>query len=297
VGAGRHRAPTAGHRGAPPFRKDTALTSATVSATPTRNQALFLPLRRQRLGERAGYRVWLPEEQRVEWLPGTLALIVCDVWLRHECRGAEERMARLLPRMDELIGSLRDAGVLIVHAPSGTIPVYEGQPARERVLAVPAVEPPPDLAHDDPPLPVDNADACDTVPDHDHPKHERGMPYPHTRQHDAITIDQERDVVSADGRELYSYFRHRGIEHVLEMGVHTNMCILNRTFSIKQMVRWGVDIALVRDLTDAMYNPARPPYVSHEEGTRLVVEFIEKFWCPTVTSDQVLAAVRRGGGS
>ena len=75
--------------------------------------------------------------------------------------------------------------------------------------------------------------------------------------------------------------------------MHTNMCILNRTFSIKQMVRWGVDIALVRDLTDAMYNPARPPYVSHEEGTRLVVEYIEKFWCPTVTSDEVLAACPR----
>jgi hypothetical protein len=271
--------------------------SAPVSATPARNQALSLPLRRQRLGEREGYRVWLPDEQRVEWHPGTLALIVCDVWLRHECRGAEERMARLLPRMDELIASLRDAGALIAHAPSGTVPVYEGQPARERVLAVPAVEPPPDLAHDDPPLPVDSADACDTVPDHDHPKHERGMPYPHTRQHDAISIDQERDVISADGRELYGYFRHRGIAHVLELGVHANMCVLNRTFSIKPMVHRGMDIALVRDLTDAMYNPARPPYVSHEEGTRLVVEYIEKFWCPTVTSDQVLAAVRRGGGA
>ena len=118
---------------------------------------------------------------------------------------------------------------------------------------------PPDLAHDDPPLPVDSADACDTVPDHDHPKHERGMPYPHTRQPDAIAIDQDRDVISADGRELYRYVRHRGIAHVLELGVHTNMCILNRTFSIKPMVRWGVEIALVRDLTDAMYNPARPP--------------------------------------
>jgi hypothetical protein len=40
----------------------------------------------------------------------------------------------------------------------------------------------------------------------------------------------------------------------------------------------------VRDLTDAMYNPFRSPYVSHDEGTRLVVEFIEKFWCPTLLS-------------
>ncbi len=47
-------------------------------------------------------------------------------------------------------------------------------------------------------------------------------------------------------------------------------------------------VELVRDLTDTMYNPAMRPYVSHDEGTRLVVEFIEKFWCPTVESRQLL---------
>ena len=46
-----------------------------------------------------------------------------------------------------------------------------------------------------------------------------------------------------------------------------------------------MDVALIRDLTDTMYNPARPPYVSHEEGTRLVVGYIEKHWCGTVESD------------
>jgi hypothetical protein len=43
------------------------------------------------------------------------------------------------------------------------------------------------------------------------------------------------------------------------------------------MSRWGWSPVLVRDLTDTMYNPARPPYVSHEAGTQLVVEFVEKF--------------------
>ena len=73
------------------------------------------------------------------------------------------------------------------------------------------------------------------------------------------------------------------------MGVHTNMCMLNRPYGIKQMVRWGVSIALARDLTDAIYNPAMPPYVNHDEGTRLVVEYIEKFWCPTVAGGDVFA--------
>jgi len=46
---------------------------------------------------------------------------------------------------------------------------------------------------------------------------------------------------------------------------------------------------LVRDLTDTMYNPKRPPNVPHDRGTELVVEFIEKHWCPTVLSDDLLS--------
>jgi hypothetical protein len=70
--------------------------------------------------------------------------------------------------------------------------------------------------------------------------------------------------------------------------LYYNMFILNRSFAIKQMVRWGMDVALVRDLTDTMYNPAMRPYVSHDEGTRLVTDFVEKFWCPTIESQQLL---------
>ncbi len=32
----------------------------------------------------------------------------------------------------------------------------------------------------------------------------------------------------------------QGVQHLLIMGVHTNMCVLNWSFAIKQMVRWGV---------------------------------------------------------
>ena len=85
---------------------------------------------------------------------------------------------------------------------------------------------------------------------------------------------------------------HRGVDNLLIMGVHTNMCVLNRGFAIKQMVRWGKNVVLVRDLTDAMYDPAMPPYVSHDEGTRLVIEYIEKSWCPTVLSGDLLASCR-----
>jgi len=139
------------------------------------------------------------------------------------------------------------------------------------------------LDHPDPPLPIDDSDeGSDTG---------EKQPYAAwSRQHPAIEIDQARDGISDDGREIYSFIQQQGLQHVLMMGVHTNMCVLNRSFGIKQMVRWGVDIALVRDLTDTMYNPAMPPYVSHDEGTRLVVEYIEKFWCPTLVSDDLVGS-------
>jgi len=49
-----------------------------------------------------------------------------------------------------------------------------------------------------------------------------------------------------------------------------------------------MNVALVRDMTDSMYNPAEPPYVNHFTGNDLIVSHIERHWCPTVTSGQIL---------
>jgi hypothetical protein len=78
------------------------------------------------------------------------------------------------------------------------------------------------------------------------------------------------------------------------MGVHTNMCILKRSFAIKQMTKWGIHCVLVRDLTDSMYNPNDRPRVNHDQGTELVIEHIEKYWAPTVLSSELAAALREG---
>ena len=209
-----------------------------------------------------------------------LAILLCDVWDDHHCRGAVERLEEMLPRMNQVVNEARRLGVHIIHAPSDCMDFYAATPARVRALDAPPVEPPPDAEHDDPPSPVDSSDGGSDSPD--------SGDRPWTREHPAIDVDQDRDVITDVGREVYSYLQQQGIELLLIMGVHTNMCVLHRSFAIKQMVKWGVDVALIRDLTDTMYNPAMPPYVSHEEGTRLVVEFVEKFWCPTITSNQII---------
>jgi hypothetical protein len=72
------------------------------------------------------------------------------------------------------------------------------------------------------------------------------------------------------------------------MGVHQNMCVLGRPFSIRQMVCQGQNVLLMRDLTDSMYNSRRRPWVDHFTGNDLMTWHIEKYWCATVTSDQIL---------
>jgi nicotinamidase-related amidase len=235
-----------------------------------------------------GYNCWQAIERPVSWAARETALVLCDVWDHHWSRGAEERLEAMLPRMNEVVRAARDAGVQVVHAPSETMAFYDDSPARQRIAGIALVEPPPPLDREEPPLPLDTSQGSSDTGEPDWHK-------AWSRQHPAIEVDEGRDVISDDGRELYSFYRAHGIRHVLLMGVHTNMCVLNRSFAIKQMVRWGVEICLIRDLTDAMYNPAFSPYVSHDEGTRLVVGYIEKFWCPTLESQGLMAALRGSG--
>ncbi|MCC7355969.1 MAG: isochorismatase family protein [Anaerolineae bacterium] len=223
----------------------------------------------------------------------SLAILICDIWDAYPARGPAERVAELAPRIHQLAEAARQRGALIIHAPSSTIDYYAGTPARQRALAAPPVDPPPPVDHPTPPLPFDSplatcSDTGETMTHQVLPGVRPEDVFPWTRQHEAIRIDPERDAITDSGQEVYNLMHERGIRHLAITGVHTNACVLGRSFGIKQMVRWGVAVMLVRDLTDALYNPAMPPYVSHDEGTHLVVGYIEKFWCPTITSDDLV---------
>lgn len=212
------------------------------------------------------------------------AVIVCDMWDKHWCSGATGRVAGLVPKMDAFLTAARKQGIQIIHAPSETMGFYENSPQRKLMLALPKVELPAPLPLPDPPLPIDDkGGGCDT-PD----KFYKAW----TREHPGLHI-AESDVISDSGPEIYAFLRQRGIVNLLMMGVHTNMCVLNRAFAIKRMTSLGLRCILVRDLTDAMYNPQDAPHVSHDAGTQLVIEYIEKFWSPSTTSADLLRAFRK----
>jgi nicotinamidase-related amidase len=221
---------------------------------------------------------WQEVHSRKSFPAGETAILICDMWDDHWCKGASRRVGELADRMEPVLEQARKMGVLIIHSPSETMDFYKDSPQRKLMLALDRVEPPPALGLSDPPLPIDDkAGGCDT---HD------SFAKVWRRENSKLQI-ADNDVVSDKGTEIYSLLKLRGIKNVLFMGVHTNMCVMNRTFAIKQMTKWGVHCVLIRDLTDAMYDPQARPFVSHEKGTEMVIEHIEKYWCPTALSKDI----------
>lgn len=215
--------------------------------------------------------------------PSKAAVVVCDMWDNHWCGGAAKRVTQMAPRMNQVLGELRKRGMLIVHAPSDTMQFYKDYPQRQKLADAEMLTPKEVRAVEAPPLPIDDSDGgCDTDD-----KFYKAW----TRQHPAIDIAPQ-DLISDKGAEIYTEMKRRGITVLFVMGVHTNMCILNRSFAIRQMTKWGVPAVLVRDLTDSMYDPRDRPHVPHDEGTELVIRHIEQYWAPTVLSRDLTAALR-----
>ncbi|MFH1571713.1 MAG: hypothetical protein ABIL09_27230, partial [Gemmatimonadota bacterium] len=219
------------------------------------DRQLHLGLRHQELRrDERGRAYWEPVTEDASWPAAATGLLLCDVWDRHWSRGATERVEAMVGAMDRLVRAARDAGVQIVHAPSDTMDFYAGNPARQRVQEAAAAAPPrthglpawlagadaqlcdrllPGGIDDaearrayDPPLPVDAGDqGSDTGETETHKAW--------SRQHPGIGIDADRDGISDRGEEIYRFLRGRGVAHLLIMGVHTNMCVLGRSFAIR----------------------------------------------------------------
>lgn len=243
---------------------------------------------------------------RERWEPRKTAIIVCDMWDLHHCKNAMKREAEFAPRMNALLEKARASGVFIIHAPSSCMPFYAGHPARLRAQQAPrAANLPKDIGEWCRKLPAEEnvRYPLDDTPDEsdDDPEEARewaaeltarglNPKRPWTRQIDVLTI-HDQDAITDSGVEVWNLLEMRGITGVVLLGVHVNKCVTGRPFGLRQMVRNGRRAVLVRDLTDAMYNPKCWPYVDHYRGTELFLEHVEKYIGPTITSDQILGGL------
>lgn len=259
-------------------------------------QPAILKLRtRERVPVKPGAEEFKSIENTVSWAPRQTALVVVDMWHDHWCKGAAARVGELAGPMSKMIAEARRRGVLIVHCPSTCVDYYKDTPQRRLAKEAKFAETPKPLStverwgtawcypdkQREPELPIDDTDMgcdcatkCEIVP-------------PWKRQIDTIEI-ADGDAITDNGQELYNLLAERGIENVIICGVHLNMCVLGRPFAIRQLVSLGKNVVLVRDMTDTMYNHEKRPFVDHFTGTDLVVEHVEKHWCPSILSTDLV---------
>ena len=225
---------------------------------------------------------WVMTSRIESWKPNETAIIICDMWDKHWCDDATARVAEMAPEMNKVITIARERGVKIIHAPSDCMDYYAKYPGRKEAmkyndkkiaaLAVGTKLP----AEENALWPIDQSDeGC-----------ENGDCKPHktwTKQIDALTIT-DQDLISDSGAEIGAYFKKKSIKNVILVGVHTNMCVIGRSFGLRAMKRMGMNVVLMRDMTDLMYNHEMPPYVNHFTGLDLMLEYIETYVCPSIVS-------------
>ena len=279
-----------------------ALLLVLVSSAAVAADGPLTVLKRSRVEEPGtGYVV---KEAKEAWQPGQTAIIVCDMWDSHHCLNAVRRAVEMAPRMNEVLQAARGRGVLDHPRPQQLHGGLQDHPARKLAQSAPAAAN----------LPADIGQWCRQIPaedkgdlSHRPDRRRRGrrpgraqaagtrssprwaaIPKRPGRARSTLLDIDDGDAISDRGVEIWNLLEARGINNVILLGVHTNMCVLGRPFGLRQMAKNGKNVVLMRDMTDTMYNPAQWPFVSHFTGTDLIVEHIEKYVCPTITSADFL---------
>ena len=249
---------------------------------------------RRRVEEPPGSGKFRVSEAVLRWEVAQTGIVICDMWDTHTCLTAAQRIGVMAPRMNQVVSAARNLGVMIFHCPSDTMKYYEGRPERLRMQGAPMVTSPmpiratpqnrdlPGGCSDPINRPYIGPGPATTVAG--------GHNEPWEREHPAIDIIGY-DGITENGQEIYNYCKREGITNLAIMGVHTNICILNRSFGIRMMTRVGFNMIVARDLTDAGYDARKPPYVSQTRGTELVVEHIESNFCPSVLSEDLTRVI------
>ena len=207
------------------------------------------------------------------------------MWNTHSCQSAARRVAEMAPHVSRTLSAARDKGSLIIHAPSDCMDFYKDAPQRRRALDAPLAEASvkfqwnyfnPDREGPLAEKLEKGGCSCDTA----EPCGPSRIVW--KRQIEAIQV-HDSDAITANGQEVYNLLLSRGIDNVILIGVHTNRCVLGRPFGIRQMVSLKKNVVLCRDLTDSFH---RDPG-HHFEGLEQIVSHVEKYWCPTITSESL----------
>ncbi|MCX6924234.1 MAG: hypothetical protein NT154_13635, partial [Verrucomicrobia bacterium] len=239
-----------------------------------------------------GMNFWKVIDTPVQWRGDETMLIIIDMWNKHWCLNGCEIPKELFPRFSEVVQHARNLGVQIIHSPTEpAMGPYYSHPAYKYMATFPRATLPPAIPHDEYPMPLNVADQGANGPIVEVGTEAAG--YAQMKEIDIVFEESGlKDGICEPLEPVWNMMQAKGIRNVLITGCAENMCVMGKPLGIRNLVTHGINVVLVRDLTRPMYNPASPPYVNLREATRMMGEYVEKFWCPTIASEQILKSVK-----
>ena len=215
--------------------------------------------------------------------PSKTAIAVIDMWNWHWCKTATERVGSMVPRMERCLTEARKLGIQVFYCPTDSVDAYVGTPQRERVFALPS-HPLPALVKVDCPTPP-NGPGCGCGAE------KCAGNFGWDAMHPGLSIHAD-DLMPNSFESLYSICKERGIENLIYMGVHTQVCLLGKAVGLANMKSAGFQCILARDLTDS-HPDYVPGQIDPDDLTARTVAHFERYLCSTVNLADDLRSARR----
>ena len=231
-----------------------------------KSQTQYLELDLQRRDPQTG-KVKTTKEKLI---PSKTGIVVVDMWNYTWCMTVGARAEAIVERMNKSLEVARKLGMQVIWSPAGVASMYAGTPQYERALAIPN-HPVPKVGEDfHVSFLTPEAGECMCGPGINCLP-EAGM----DGQIAVMHIAEQDLIIPSDGGRLYSICKEKDITHLIYMGVHANMCIMNRTLGIRRMTVAGLTCILARDITDAAtyYHPDNG--FTPDDGTAHTIAEIE----------------------
>ncbi len=208
-----------------------------------------------------------------------VAVLVIGMWSGHQCKVADDKLQELSPKVDAFLKRCRSKDMKIIFGSSSLTKLPKYANLRKNMKNIP-FSTFKDKGLCFPPIPFDDTDGGINERN---PNFQRGE----VDMNPAIEI-MDCDAMTDNSKEMLNYLYYHKCELLLVVGVHTNMCVLDRPYGMKNLARYGFPMALVRDLADPMIKPDGIVVKDREDALDKIVKYVEQYFAPSIDSRDLI---------
>lgn len=207
--------------------------------------------------------------------PSQVAVLVVGMWSGHQCKVADRILQELSPKVDTFLKRCRSHEMKIIFGSSSLVKLPKYASLRKNMKNIPFAKL-TDKGLSFPPIPFDDSDGGINERNTEFQRGEVDM-------NPAIEC-MDVDAITDNSKELLNYLHYHKCQLLLVVGVHTNMCVLDRPYGMKNLARYGFPMAIVRDLADPMVKPDGILVKDRDDALQKIIHYIEQYFAPSVDS-------------